>query len=70
MSGHCADNPSYAVFVKKASGKLPMAMKAFIGGHEIDIVPDKKSVKINGRSVRVSDRKEYHFKVKAEEIFK
>ena len=35
MSGHCAENPSYAVFVKKNGGKL--AMTAFIGGHKIEI---------------------------------
>jgi len=70
MSGHCAKVPSYAVFIKKNAGNLPMAMKAYIGGHEIDIDPSSSKVKVNGRRVRVTDDKEYFHKVQAKEIFK
>jgi len=70
MSGHCAADPSYAVFIKKNSGRLPLAMKAYIGGHEIEIDPSTGKVTVNGRRVPVSDDKEYFHKVQAKEVFK
>jgi len=70
MSGHCAADPSYAVFVKKGSGGLPMAMKAFIGGYVIDIDPARRLVKVDNRRVSVNSKKEYFHKVQAKEIFK
>jgi len=70
MSGHCAAGPSYAVFVKKGSGGLPMQMKAFIGGYEVDIDPASKKITVNNRRVRVSDKREYFLKVSSKEIFK
>jgi len=37
VSGHCGPTPSYAVFTKKVSGSKPLALKAYIGGHSIEI---------------------------------
>ena len=45
MSGHCAQNPSYAVFTKQASGQK-LQMKAYVGGHKIEI---------NGPSIKIND---------------
>jgi len=74
MSGHCSANPSYAVFIKKNPGtqvwRKPMAMRAYIGGHSIDIDTEKKRVSVNGNRVRVTDDKEYFYKVQGKEIFK
>lgn len=67
MSGHCVDNPSYAVFIKKGS---PMAMKAYIGGHSIEISPGDEAVKVNGQSVAVTNKKEYYHMVNTKEVFK
>merc|ERR1711862_260343 len=44
MSGHCAKSPSYAVFIKRNGGNLPLAMKAFIGGYEVEIDPSSNTV--------------------------
>merc|ERR1712168_1772229 len=70
MSGHCANSPSYAVFIKKSGAGLPLAMKAFIGGYEIDIDPSSRTVKVDGAGVNVSDRNEYFHMRQAKEIFK
>jgi len=70
MSGHCAANPSYAVFIKKSGGSLPMAMKAYIGGYEIDIDPSTSKVTVDGRRVRVTDTREYFQKTSNNEVFK
>jgi len=70
MSGHCANSPSYAVFIKKNGGSKPLAMKAFIGGYEVDIDPSSKQVKVDNVGVNVSDRNEYFHKRQAKEIFK
>ena len=70
MSGHCADKPSYAVFIKKNGGSLPLAMKAYIGGYAIDIDPSTDTVKVNGAGVRVSNRNEYFEMQQAKELFK
>jgi len=70
MSAHCAENPTYAVFIKKNSGGRPMAMKAYIGGYAIDIDPSSGRVKVNGQRVRISDDKEYFKMVKKTEVFK
>jgi len=69
-SGHCSNSPSYAVFIKKNAGKLPMAMKAYIGGYAIDIDPASGKVTVDGRRVRVTDDKEYFKKVQKKEVFK
>jgi len=68
MSGHCADNPTYAVFIKKNGGNRPLAMKAYIGGYAIDIDPSSNTVKVNGAGVRVSDRNEYFEKKEYQRI--
>ena len=66
MSGHCAENPSFAVFTKANGQKL--AMKAYVGGHLIEITGS--SVKVNGNSVTVaSNANQYKHKANREEIF-
>ena len=70
MSGHCADKPSYAVFIKKNGGNSPLAMKAYIGGYAIDIDPSSNTVKVNGNGVSVTDKTEYFKKENAKELFK
>lgn len=45
-SSHCGPNPVYGVFTKKVGNKL--AVKAFFGGHEVEII--NGNVKINGKS--------------------
>merc|ERR1711936_546753 len=49
MSGHCAENPAYAVFTKKDGSKL--ALFAHIGGHTIEISGD--TAKINGAATPI-----------------
>lgn len=66
MSGHCAANPSYAVFTKKSGNKL--ALTAFIGGHKIEI--DGSSVKINGAAANIaSNGPQKIHKSRGDEIF-
>jgi len=66
MSGHCAANPSYAVFTKKSGNKL--ALTAFIGGHKVEI--DGSSVKINGAAANiVSNGPQKIHKSRGDEIF-
>jgi len=50
ISGHCAANPSYAVFTKKSGSKLELT--AFVGGHKVEIAGS--NVKINGNPVSVT----------------
>jgi len=45
-------------------------MKAFIGGHVIDIDANSKTVLVNGNKISVNDNKEYYHKVSSEEVFK
>merc|ERR1711981_796801 len=52
MSGHCAENPSYAVFTKLMGKNL--AMKAYIGGHEIHIMGS--TVKVDGAKIDVGSK--------------
>ena len=66
MSGHCAANPSYAVFTKKNGDKL--ALTAFIGGHKVEI--DGSTVKINGAATSiVSNGPQKIHKSRGDEIF-
>jgi len=66
MSGHCAANPAYAVFIAKSGNKL--AMTAFVGGHQIEI--SGGNVKVNGRDYPVtSNGPQKIYKQSGEEIF-
>merc|ERR1711997_795093 len=66
MSGHCAANPSYAVFLAKEGPKL--VMTAFVGGHKIEIAGG--SVKVNGANFDVaSNGPQKIYKQSGEEIF-
>jgi hypothetical protein len=69
MSGHCAETPSYAVFAKKTSGKFPLAVKAYIGGHEVEMDANSDTVTINGSPASLSSE-DYVHSVNDVEIFK
>ena len=66
MSGHCAENPAYAVFTKKDGSKL--ALFAHIGGHTIEIVGD--TAKINGAATPIPASGQHIHKHRGDEIFK
>jgi hypothetical protein len=68
VSGHCGPTPTYAVFTKKVSGAQPLALKAYIGGHSIEI--NAGSVLINGSPVTLEDDKEHEHTEGGQEIFK
>lgn len=72
VSGHCAPTPSYAVFTKKVSGSLPLALKAYIGGHTVEIVPNGGSVSVllDGKAHTLEDQKEHEHSENGQEIFK
>jgi len=72
VSGHCAPTPSYAVFTKKVSGSLPLALKAFIGGHTVEITPSGGSVNVllDGEAHTLEDQKEHEHNENGQEIFK
>merc|ERR1711862_863514 len=55
---------------KRNGGNLPLAMKAFIGGYEVEIDPSSNTVKVDGAGVNVNDWNEYFHKRQAKEIFK
>jgi len=50
VSGHCAANPSYAVFTKKSGSKLELT--AYLGGHQVTI--SGNTVRINGNAVTIT----------------
>jgi hypothetical protein len=66
MSGHCAENPAYAVFTKKDGSKL--ALFAHIGGHTIEISGD--TAKINGAATPIPSSGQHIHKHRGDEIFK
>jgi hypothetical protein len=70
VSGHCGPTPSYAVFTKKVSGSKPLALKAYIGGHSIEINAAAGSVLINGSPVTLEEDKEHEHTEAGQEIFK
>jgi len=66
VSGHCAANPSYAVFTKKSGSKLDLT--AYLGGHKVEI--SGNTVKINGNAVTVtSNGPQKVHKSRGDEIF-
>jgi hypothetical protein len=70
VSGHCGPTPTYAVFTKKVSGAKPLALKAYIGGHSIEINAAAGSVLVNGSPITLEDDKEYEHSEGGQEIFK
>ncbi len=67
-SATCGPDPAFAIFIKKQSGAKPLALKAYIGGHEVEISND--NVKINGAAVTVANEQEYAHMVNGVEILK
>jgi hypothetical protein len=72
VSGHCGPTPTYAVFAKKVGGGLPLAVKAYIGGHTVEFTPSGGSVNvvIDGAAVTLEDQKEHEHNEGGQEIFK
>merc|ERR1712106_162968 len=72
VSGHCAPNPSYAVFTKK-NKQMPLALRAYIGGHKVEFQPvDSQNIKItfNDASVAsIPNKSEQKFKQGSAELF-
>lgn len=56
-SANCGPKPSYAVFQKKNSGGVPLSVKAYFGGHEVEVTGT--NVKINGNAVSVAEGQEH-----------
>lgn len=70
VSGNCDPEPGYAVFTKRRNNLL--AMRAYIGGHQVEFIPSSGSdVKItkDGAPVNVNDKEAKTFKEKKEDIF-
>jgi len=67
-SASCGPDPFYAVFQREGSGSTPLQVKAFFGGHEIDV--DGTSVKINGEDIDLADGEEHEHSVDGTEIVK
>ena len=66
------NKPAYAVFTKKASA-MPIAMKTYIGGHTVEMTPTGPGaidVKLNGKSVSVSEDESHSHTVDGVEILK
>ncbi|QQP50307.1 Putative LOC100868636, partial [Caligus rogercresseyi] len=61
-SGHCAPNPSFAIFTKKASGNM-LDAKIYVGGHSVEFQtsgPKKVNVLVNGEAVVVGEKEHDH----------
>lgn len=71
-SAHCGPKPAYAVFTKKASA-MPIAMRAYIGGHEVEMTPTgpgSVEVKLNGSPISVAEGDSHTHTVDGVEIMK
>lgn len=72
VSGHCAPDPTYAVFTKK-NANMPLAMRAYIGGHKLEFEPvSAKNIKIKFNDVDVGpipDKSQKIFKEAKTDIF-
>jgi len=71
-SGHCAPKPGYAVFTKK-NGNMPLALRAYIGGHKFEFVPtSSKSIQVtkDGSPQDVADKGSKTYMEGKEEIAK
>lgn len=64
VSAHCAEDPEYAVFMKKDDNKQ-MALMVFIGGHKVEIIPSSSSrydIIVNeGETFDISKDETYYF---------
>ena len=70
VSGNCDPEPGYAVFTKRKNNLL--AMRAYIGGHKVEFIPDSGSnIKItkDGTLITLQDKGAKSFTEGKEEIF-
>jgi len=63
ISADCSDQPRYAVFAKKTNKALPLAVKIFAGGRNMEFTPTSSGVEVraNGRVVSIGDDKPFVF---------
>lgn len=61
ISADCSPSPRYAVFAKKTSQSLPLAVKIYVGGHSVELVPSGGSIEIkaNEKVVKVEAGKPF-----------
>lgn len=61
ISADCSPSPRYAVFAKKSTQSLPLAVKIYIGGHTLELNPTASGVEVkaNDKVVRVESNKPY-----------
>jgi len=72
LSGHCSPTPTFAVFVKKSGSTKPLAMRAYFGGHLVEMIPrgaKKIQVIVNGEPKVIED-KEFVLTENGKEIVK
>jgi len=72
VSGHCAPKPGYAVFTKR-NGNMPLAMRAYIGGHKFEFTPTSSNsmgITKDGVAQNVPDMGSQTFMEGKEEIAK
>lgn len=61
ISADCSASPRYAVFAKKTTQSLPLAVKIYVGGHTVEMTPTGSGVdiKVNDKAVKVEPTKPY-----------
>lgn len=61
ISADCSPSPRYAVFAKKTSQSLPLAVKIYVGGHTVELNPTGSGVEVkaNDKVVKVEANKPY-----------
>jgi len=69
-SSKCGPDPEYAVFIKRSTG-LPLAARAYVGGHLVEFTPNGNSVSltVNGSPVSVSSGDKATHTENGKEIF-
>ena len=63
VSGDCSAQPRYAVFAKKTDKALPLAVKIYAGGRNMEFTPTNSGIEVraNGKVVTISEEKPFVF---------
>ena len=63
ISADCSAQPRYAVFAKKTNKALPLAVKIYAGGRNMEFTPTNSGMEVraNGRVVSIGDDKPFVF---------
>lgn len=61
VSADCSAQPRYAVFARKTDKPLPLAVKFYAGGHNMEFTPTESEVEVraNGKVVSIESGKPY-----------